>query len=143
VVLIDPRAGVEAQPEAELRDGVALVGSQTEPPHRRGEVLLDPRAFLVADPEVGLRDGVPLVSSQKVPPRRRGEVLPNPRAVLVADPDVVLCTRAAWSAARRYNRAASAGSRSTPVPFMYFNPRLDCATGVNLPGGRFSKRCSR
>ena len=49
------------EPEVGLRGGVALLGSEADPPHRLGVVLGHTLAVGVHDPEVELRGGVTLL----------------------------------------------------------------------------------
>ena len=64
VVLRDAFAGGIHEPEAELRQGQPLLGSEPKPAHGLRMVLRDACAEGIPDPEVVLRVGVALLSQR-------------------------------------------------------------------------------
>src|SRR6202043_3734594 len=93
VVLLDPQAEVEENPDTVLRMRIALLGRQAVPAHGLDIVHRRATAVLVEGAEVGLGHSGPLVSGTAVPTHGFGVVPLYPPAVVVTEPKPVLSLR--------------------------------------------------
>src|ERR1017187_3311608 len=100
--------------EVELRCSETLVGGLAEPAHGFSVVLRHPLAAVVHDAEIELRFSETLVGGLAVPAGRFGVVLRHPWPCSYMMPRLICAAARPWSAALRYQRAASAWSCVTP-----------------------------